>query len=527
MLVAVALAEEIPCKGDHCVADQGSTAGTMMLQVVSAKSSTNAADYDEEDTEDMEEQEDDSDVETDLDETEIQELSDLAADEEAVAAEASACGGKGKLVDGKCWYVALPSTSCEETCAEKDLQYDEATDLGKVTKTNTNAQDKCLSLAAQFGFKGRKERLMQWAQGCGCVVYKVPAYGTGDRVRLNHGETNAKCSRTSTISARLCACKAGSAIGASCKSSSGCTGGFCKSGKCAALLPSGGKCSEHDACKTGYCSPSTGKCGILEWKVKKGAYALGSRKSGQKRFKRMKVPNWTEMSKFGDGFCLGYYARTTGCLLARGINRAKTIAKAKQRCAKNEECKAVWCCATACPATTCYATKATEPNLKAKDCPDAPGSFRETKYPNSFYVKDAESSDLSPPKEEEDEEEATKDKEPENEEEAEKEPEKTPEPEKEEGDASDEEEAGERIFKLVKARAVCKFGRGRANKYTRIKGESSVETCAEAVKQREGLSFGWMPNKKLCLMAPKSFDECPSSGMRRGKFDLYNLHYTI
>merc|ERR1711865_168821 len=187
----------------------------------------------------------------------------------------------------------------------------------------------------------------------------------------------------------------GAAIGDSCTSNSGCGKSYCgksfgTSGTCTKLLGQDSKCTEHASCATGYCSPTEGSCTTLAWKKPvQGAYTLRYHKSGSKRSKGLQVPDWLKMTSFPKGFCLGNDYKFTGCQIAVGIDRSKTIAKAKQRCAESAVCNAVWCCATACPATTCYATKATAPNYKAKDCPDAPGSFHETKYPNSFYVKDA------------------------------------------------------------------------------------------------------------------------------------------
>jgi len=416
----------------------------------------------------------------------------LSADDKA------ACPSGGKLVDGKCWHIALPATSCEETCVEKDLQYDEATDLGRVTRTNVDAKDKCLGIAAKLGYPGKKEKMMQWAaQGCGCVVYRIAAYGKGDEVRLNHGDTNAKCSKTSTITGRVCACKKAAAIGESCSSSSNCGNSYCKSGTCAKLLAQGNKCTEHTSCTTGYCSPTESTCSILAWKQPtQGAFAKRYLKSGNKRSTQLRVPNWADMTEFPKGFCLGYYATSTGCMIAKGIDRKKTIAKAKQRCAVSKECMAVWCCATACPATTCYATKAEAPNYKAKDCPDAPGSFHETKYPNSFYVKDAPNQALPTPEKVSHVPAEDKD-----------------EPE----DAADADE--QTIYKQVAQRTSCSSGK-------RLKGERTLEDCAEAVKQREGLAFGWKARRKSCVMAPNSWSECSDddlSDMKKSGYELFEL----
>merc|ERR1712232_341767 len=177
------------------------------------------------------------------------------------------------------------------------------------------------------------------------------------------------------ISSRLCACKKAAAVGDKCTSSSGCAKSYCKSGICAKLIGEGQKCKEHASCTTGYCSQAKGTCSTLAWKTTRGAFALAYRKRGAKRLTRLSGLDWAEKTTFPKGFCLGYYDKTTGCMVAKGIDRSKTIAKAKQRCAHSDECKSVWCCATGCPATTCYATKATAPNHKKADCPDAPGSF--------------------------------------------------------------------------------------------------------------------------------------------------------
>jgi hypothetical protein len=235
--------------------------------------------------------------------------------------------------------------------------------------------------------------------------------------------------------------------------------------------------------------------------------------------------NWKE-------FCLNYKEKTTGCLIARGINKAKTIAKAKQRCAQNTECRAVWCCATGCPAATCYATKAEAPNYKSKDCPDAPGSFHESKYANSFYVKDEAAPPAPEKPERDDADEAEK--------ETDEDPMEAPAPEKDDKDAEEEEdspapaapekdadqdeaeekdETNDKIYKLLKSSSVCRFGKG--IRYTRLKDEKTVDECAEAVQQRKGLGFAWHTSKKVCLMAPKAWSECPK--YRKGRFDLYEL----
>jgi len=563
MVLLTIAAASAACEGEQCAIQDASSAGPALLQVKSAKSAvqiehvedhmedgmedeiaaagkepeyvdengkpqdgkvnkgeeTGANDEDDEE-DDMEEEMEDEDLEAIEDDD--KQLAAVQTESRAgkgrrggkgkkadaqSAEDKAACPSGGRLVDGKCWHVSLPGTSCEETCVEKDLQYDEATDLGKVTKTDHDAKDKCLGIAAKLGFPGQKERLMQWgSSGCGCQVYKVPAYGLGDEVRLSHGQTNAQCAG-GTITARVCACKKAAAIGESCTSSSGCTRSYCScskmhgmcmdSGTCTKLLAPDGKCTEHASCTTGYCSPSEGKCTTLAWKSTLGSFARSFHKSGAKRSKKMQVPNWEEMTTFPKGFCLGYYATSTGCMVARGINTPKTIEKAKERCAQSEECKAVWCCATACPATTCYAVKAEAPNYKKKDCPDAPGSFHETKYPATYYTKDSEGQ-------------------------AEQ---KDTEEDADEGEAEENEEESAnndngKIYKQIKTGAMCKFGRGRANKYTRLKGERTVDDCAEAVKQRNGLAFAFMERKKLCLMPPKPWSECT---MKKGKYDLYEI----
>jgi len=210
------------------------------------------------------------------------------------------------------------------------------------------------------------------------------------------------------------------------------------------------------------------------------------------------------MTTFPKGFCINFKEKTTGCLVASGIYQAKTIATAKQRCAQNSECRAIWCCRTGCPAATCYATKAEAPNYLAKDCPDAPGSFGESKYATTFFGKD----EAAPPaseKPDEGEDDAPVPPAPE-------------EPEDEEPE--EEEEVDAKIYKSVKSKASCRFGRG--IRYTRLKGEKTVDECAEAVKQRkEGLGFAWMERRKMCLMAPKPWSECPK--FRKGPFELYEL----
>jgi len=344
------------------------------------------------------------------------------------------------------------------------------------------------------------------------VVYKVAAYGNGDEVRLMHGQTNAKCSKTSAITARLCACKKAAAIGESCSSSSGCAESYCEiavpgSGACTKLLSQGDQCTEHDSCTTGYCSPTESTCSTLDWKTKQGAFALSYRKSGARRSKQIQVPNWEAMTKFPEGFCLGYYGKTTGCQIAVGIDRSKTIAKAKQRCAVSAECKAVWCCATACPATTCYATKAQAPNHKAKDCPDAPGSFHETKYPNSFYVKDEPTQGAAghtpsqpnlPPT-------------------------NAPTPDKV-SNGGEEETTEQKIYKEVASkRTSCSFGNGVLKK---LLDEDAVDDCAEAAKQRAGLGFGWIASKKECIISKKSWSECSDevlSKLAMSDVSLYEL----
>jgi len=227
------------------------------------------------------------------------------------------------------------------------------------------------------------------------------------------------------------------------------------------------------------------------------------------------MATWEAKTRFDGDFCLNSGGKErfpfVGCMVAKGINRGKTIQKAKDRCAQNAECRAVWCCATGCPSTTCYATKATAPNYKAADCPDAPGSFRESKYANTFYVKDAE----GPPPE------------PEHIVEPAPSPPVPPVPESEDAPPApqdggthqqNENQEDSKIYKLLKSKSMCRFGRG--VRYTKLQGEKTVDDCAEAVKQRNGAAFGWLARKKLCVMAPKPFSECK---IRRGQFDLYEI----
>jgi len=559
-LLTIAVAEKA-CEGDQCAAPDRATAGSVMLQVQSAKSVANLADKEptaeeEADLKDL----DDEKTETDEDETSEEDDSETEMDEESEAEEmededvesdeaveeaslletgalgrggkrggkrgrsgpkptdedAAACPSGGRLVDGKCWHVSLPATSCEETCVEKDLQYDEATELGpELTKENKDELwGKCLGVAAKFGYVGKTEKRLQWGQkGCGCVVYKVPAYGTSDTVRLNVGKTDAQCQSRSAITGRLCSCKKAAAVGESCASSSNCAKSYCKSGTCTSLLSPSSECTDHASCTTGYCSPTESTCGTLAWKPTLGAYTLRYHQSGQKRSKPMKPvpPHWEDMTTFPSGFCLSNDVKRTGCMIAKGIDQKKTIAKAKARCAQSAQCRAVWCCATGCPASTCYATKAEAPNYKKKDCPDAPGSFRESKLANTFFAKDAPApppekdappvKDVAPVKDKEDE--------------AEKEPDDEKESEEK------EEESSAKMYKLVKSKSACSFGRGRGNRYKRLKGEKTLDDCAEAVKQHEGLAFGWMERKKICVMAPKPWAECPK--FRKGPWELYEL----
>jgi hypothetical protein len=480
------------------------------------------------------------------------------------AEDKAACPSGGKLIDGECWHLSLTGTSCEETCVEKDLQYDERTDLGvgprpdwanaekadreckrinirkdfqarqlcsmryyskRFSNATRAAQDKCLDIAAKFGFRGKKTwsftsvwrgekrsngggLMFESTRGCGCTVYIIPAISIDDEVRLSYGEANAQCGAQLSIEARLCACKTAAVIGGNCTSSSGCKGGYCKSGICTKLLTQDSKCSDHASCTTGYCSPSEGKCTTLAWKSTQGSFARRYRKSGKKRSKGIEVPNWKEMTNFTNGFCIGYYSTTTGCMVARGINRQKTIEKAKQRCAQSAECKAVWCCATACPATTCYAVKAETPNYKAKDCPDAPGSFHETKYPATYYTKDAEGKA----------EQETKKQQTRRRRDARRldvDEGKTEEKEEPPEDTEDADGEAGKIYKLVKTAANCKF---RGNSYTRLNVERTVDDCAEAVKQRNGLFFAF--DEKRCWMAPRPWSE---GSCRKGKFDLYEI----
>ena len=78
----------------------------------------------------------------------------------------------------------------------------------------------------------------------------------------------------------------------------------------------------------------------MSWKSQKGAYAKKYYNAGKKKFrvmpKQKNVPDWEAMTTFPKGFCIGNDG--AGCLIARGVNRQKTIQKAKQRCATSEEC---------------------------------------------------------------------------------------------------------------------------------------------------------------------------------------------
>merc|ERR1719408_1230815 len=96
--------------------------------------------------------------------------------------------------------------------------------------------------------------------GCGCTVYRIPAYGIHDRVRLKRGKATAQCSKTSTISSRICACKPGAAVGDECDKDVECSKGYCNSGKCAALIGTGKTCSTHSSCSTSYCDPKKKVC---------------------------------------------------------------------------------------------------------------------------------------------------------------------------------------------------------------------------------------------------------------------------
>jgi len=566
-------AAEPSCKGDHCAAHDGSTAGSVMLQVNSAKSVAKLNDVqgDEEDSEFQMAEGSDLEAETD-EEIEEQDLEAIEADEEEssettesgrsgkgnrrkvskqTAEDKAACPAGGRTAKwqaGKtreaalpvpgCWHLAVPGSSCEETCVEKDMQYDESTDILQVAKDrvegdNAGTQDEarrmCLGVAAKFGFPGKKEKMSSYGNKCGCSVYKIAAYGKGAEVSLGMAPTSPSCT-VGVIQARLCACKKAAVIGDSCKVSSGCKNSYCKSGKCTTLVAQDKACTEHESCTTGYCSPTEGTCSTLAWKAPvRGAYARHYFKSGARKLQYRKVPEWAAMTTFPKGFCINFKNKTTGCLVASGIDQAKTIATAKQRCAQNAECRAIWCCRTGCPAATCYATKAEAPNYLAKDCPDAPGSFGESKYANSFFAKDEAAPPASEkPKPDEGEDDAPVPPAPEKDDKdtdkAEDSP-KPPAPEEPENDADpeepeEEEEVDAKIYKSVKSKAACRFGRG--IKYTKLKGEKTVDECAEAVKQRkEGLGFAWLERKKLCLMAPKPWSECPK--YRKGAWDLYEL----
>ena len=69
---------------------------------------------------------------------------------------------RGKFVDGKCWHMATTDTSCEETCADKNLQYDEGTHLG--SPKNPETWDKCVAVAQMFKKQART-----------CLLYTSPS----------------------------------------------------------------------------------------------------------------------------------------------------------------------------------------------------------------------------------------------------------------------------------------------------------------------------------------------------------------
>lgn len=244
-----------------------------------------------------------------------------------------------------------------------------------------------------------------------------------------------------------------------------------------------------------------------------GALALSYRKSGAKRLQPpLKMPagvTWEAATKFSSGFCLGYYAKTTGCLVARGIDKKKTIAMAQSRCAQSEECRSVWCCATGCPATTCYATKIETPNLRSKDCPDAPGSFGETKYPNTMYIKD--DGRTPQPEQEEEAPEAPEEEVPEAPE--------APEAPEEAPEVDEEQEPDTASFKVAKKGAICRHGR------KKVEGAiETVEKCSEAVRQQNGMGFLFIAKKKRCMHQPKLSD-CKK--VKRSKIDYYELNLDI
>ena len=104
--------------------------------------------------------------------------------------------------------------------------------------------------------------------------------------------------------------------------------------------------------------------------------------------KQKNVPDWEAMTTFPKGFCIGN--DSAGCLIARGVNRQKTIQKPNSVVRRPRNAWLFGVAQTGCPATTCHAVKTRTPNYAANDCPLFPGSFRETKYPATFYTKDTE-----------------------------------------------------------------------------------------------------------------------------------------
>ena len=397
---------------------------------------------------------------------------------------------RGKFFDGKCWHMATTDTSCEETCADKNLQYDEGTHLG--SPKNPETWDKCVAVAQMFKKRARTNGpAIGGGGGCGCSVFKIPAYGTNDAVRLSGANTTSpECWRMGPIQARLCACKPAAAVGASCTSSSSCLNGYCKSGVCTSFLAQNSACTEHAPCVTGYCSPTERKCTTVSWKSQKGAYAKKYYNAGKKKFrvmpKQKNVPDWEAMTTFPKGFCIGNDG--AGCLIARGVNRQKTIQKAKQRCATSEECAAVWCCATGCPATTCHAVKTRTPNYVANDCPLFPGSFRETKYPATFYTKDTEGAQVREP----------------------------PRNVVTEADIAASADQGENMYSRIKGGKRRKVD-AKQCPLQKLKART-LDECAEMVREHGSLHFAF--GRKTCMLAKQPWSECETS---RGRFDLFQI----
>ena len=124
----------------------------------------------------------------------------------------------------------------------------------------------------------------------------------------------------------------------------------------------------------------------------------------------------------------------------------------------------------------------------ANDCPLFPGSFRETKYPATFYTKDTEGAQVREP----------------------------PRNVVTEADIAASADQGENMYSRIKGGKRRKVDANQCP-LQKLKART-LDECAEMVREHGSLHFAF--GRKTCMLAKQPWSECETS---RGRFDLFQI----